>query len=84
MLRLYESLPEELRANSYLTIHYAIALHRTGRSEEAFALIADPASFVLEDIREGEDLPARLWTEVTTALGQPRPVPYEYNFRAYV
>lgn len=84
MLRLYESLPEGLRANSYLTIHYAIALHRTGRSEEAFALIADPASFVLEDIREGEDLPARLWTEVTAALGQPRPVPYEYNFRAYV
>lgn len=75
MLRLYESLPEGLRANSYLTIHYAIALHRTGRSEEAFALIADPASFVVEDIREGEDLPARLWTEVTTALGSPARCP---------
>lgn len=84
LMRLYESLPQNVRNNSYLTINYAIVLHRTGRSEEAFALIGDPASFVLEDIREGEDLLAGLWTEVTAALGQPRPVPYEYNFKAYV
>lgn len=84
ILALYKGLSIELQENSRLKFYYTLALHRIGKDKEAFELLKNPEGFVLEDIREGEDSIAQLWIDVTKALGKEEPIPYAYNFKAYV
>lgn len=61
MLSLTDSLPASLRENGRVKTFVVAALLRTGRVEEAGALLT--GSFVLTDVREGQVLLTDLWFE---------------------
>lgn len=55
-----------------------------GKDKEAYGLLEENGGLEIEDIREGEDSVAQLWSELYQGLyGEKKRAPHKYNFKAY-
>ncbi len=80
----YESLSPVLREDSRLRFGYITALGKAGREKEAYGLLTGEKAFVLEDIREGEDSVAELWTYLHEKIyGERKEAPPWYRFHIF-
>lgn len=67
-----------------LKFYYFSALHQTGEDEKAYRLLEENGGLVIDDIREGEDSIAQLWSELYESLHSVKEtVPYRYDFKAF-
>ena len=84
LCRFYDSLDDEMKRVSRIKFYYISALHKNGKDKEAFELLEEGEGLEMEDIREGEDSIALLWSELQQSLfEEPEPVPHRYRFKAY-
>lgn len=80
----YESMDTEEKNISKIRFYYISSMHRLGRDKEAYELLEENGGLEIEDIREGEDSVARLWSELHQSLyGSAAKIPHRYNFKAY-
>lgn len=74
----------EVQKIGKLTFYYISALHRVGEDKKAYELLEKGGGFVIDDIREGEDSIAQLWSELYEKLyGVKGTIPYRYDFKAF-
>lgn len=67
-----------------LAFYYISALHRTGEDKKAYELLEKDGGLVIDDIREGEDSIAWLWSELYENLYKEKAtIPYRYDFKAF-
>lgn len=79
----YEKLQEDQRKESRIKFFYVKALHKTGRSEEAFTILNENGGFVPDDFREGEASMEELWKEIQGKVtGKSLPAPHIFCFPA--
>lgn len=84
LCHLYEQLEEKEKKNGRLKFGYICALHALGEDERAYHLLEEDGGLFVEDIREGEDSVAQLWSELYEAVsGRKQEVPKRYDFKAY-
>ncbi len=84
LCKFYETMEIEGQEISKVRFYYISALHRLGREKEAYALLEQNGGLEVEDIREGEDSVAQLWSELYESLyGEGGKIPHKYNFKAY-
>ena len=82
--QIYEDLSENMRNVGKLKFLYISALHALGEDGRAYELPEENGGLEMEDIREGEDSIAQLWTELKESVtGERGEVPYRYDFKAY-
>ena len=82
--QIYEELNETMRNVGKLKFLYISALHALGEDGRAYELLEENGGLEMEDIREGEDSIAQLWTELKESVtGERGEVPYRYDFKAY-
>lgn len=80
----YESLNREQQEIGKLRFYYLSALHKKGEDAKAYQMLEENGGLVMEDIREGEDSIAGLWSELYESLYSAKePVPYRYDFKAF-
>lgn len=80
----YKQLEEGLKQVGKIKFYYLSALHKMGEDEKAYQILEENGGLMMEDIREGEDSIAQLWSELYQNLyGGKKEVPHKYNFRAY-
>lgn len=80
----YEAMDAEQKKISKVRFYYICSLHNLGKDREAYELLEENGGLEIEDIREGEDSVAQLWSELYQSLyGREEKVPYKYNFKAY-
>lgn len=74
----------EVQKIGKLAFYYISALHRTGEDKKAYELLEKDGGLVIDDIREGEDSIARLWSELYENLYAVKgTIPYRYDFKAF-
>lgn len=79
----YSKIDECLQENSRVKFYYIQALGRSGEAEKAYKLMGD-GSFMLDDLREGEDTLAGVWTELHEKVyGDKGELPHQYQFMAF-
>ena len=84
LIRWYENLDKNTREIGKLKYYYIHALHKTGEDKKAYELLEENGGLVIDDIREGEDSVASLWSELYENLfGVKKSVPYRYDFKAF-
>lgn len=84
LCEVWEKLDKKEQETGKIRFYYINALHKLGYQKEAFELLEKDGGLVMEDIREGEDSVAQLWSELYESLnGKRGQVPYRYNFKAY-
>ncbi|HIX28342.1 MAG TPA: DUF5107 domain-containing protein, partial [Candidatus Blautia stercoravium] len=84
LCREFEALQEEQRSIGKLRFYYISSLHHLGKEKEAYELLEENGGLIIDDIREGEDSIAQLWTELYEELySEKKPVPYRYDFKAF-
>lgn len=77
----YSALPALRQEDPRLFMNYLTALHRLGRTREAYDLLEHRQDFVLDDLREGLDTVAELYQDMCVALfGVCDKMPKAYNF----
>lgn len=80
----YEQSGPLIQKTGKIKFYYSFALHKLSRDQEAFAVLEEDGGLLIEDIREGEDLVAQLWSDLYEALFQEKAkVPHRYNFKAF-
>lgn len=80
----YEGLNRELQSNSRLKFYYIKALGELGEVKKAYELMEENGGLLLDDVREGEDSLAELWTSLYEKLyGEKGEIPYRYQFQAF-
>lgn len=80
----YESLGQNEQEIAKIRFYYICSLHHLGRDKEAYRLLEENGGLEIEDIREGEDSVAQLWSELHQNLyGEKKEIPHKYNFKAY-
>ena len=80
----YATLDREEKQISKIRFYYISALHHLGKDKEAYELLEQNGGLEIEDIREGEDSVAQLWSELYQSLyGEKKEILHKYNFRAY-
>lgn len=80
----YETLGEEERQISKIRFYYICSLHHLGKDREAYEQLEQNGGLEMEDIREGEDSMAQLWSELYQSLyDEKKEIPHRYNFKAY-
>lgn len=83
-VRFFETLSGEQQKIGKLKFYYISALHQTGEEEKAYRLLEENGGLVIDDIREGEDSIAQLWSELHESLHSVKEtVPYKYDFKAF-
>lgn len=81
----YEKLGDSEKQIGKLKYYYILALHKLGQHERALALLEENGGLAMDDVREGEDSMAQLWSELYEAVhGCPGEVPHIFNFKANV
>lgn len=76
----YEQLGKEQQSVGKLRYYYIHALHKLENDKKAYKLLEE--GLEIDDIREGEDSVAQLWSELYESLhGEKKPIPHKYNFR---
>ena len=80
-LKVFETLPQNIKADGRILLYTAISYVRTNQAEKAAEIIN--TNYVLSDIKEGEESLTHLWFEMQEALtGEKRcSIPYELDFR---
>lgn len=74
----------EIQKIGKLAFYYISALHRTGEDKKAYELLEKDGGLVIDDIREGEDSIAQLWSELYEKLYAVKgKIPYRYDFKAF-
>ncbi len=74
----------DIRQVGKLKFYYISALHKLGEDKKAYELLEKDGGLVIDDIREGEDSIAKLWSELHEKLySEKAPVPYRYDFKAF-
>ncbi len=84
----YESASDAVKENTRCKLYYAYALLKTGRLDEAEAVVCKDGKYLMvADLREGEELLTELWFASQRAklgedadIGQP---PFEIDFRMF-
>nr|WP_302592409.1 hypothetical protein [uncultured Marvinbryantia sp.] len=80
----FEEQGRETQEVGKLKFYYIIALHQLGEDEKAYKILEENGGIVIDDIREGEDSVAQLWSELHEKVcGVKAPVPYRYAFKAF-
>lgn len=80
---IYESQDREIQEVGKLKYYYIHALHMLGEDKKAYELLEENGGLVIDDIREGEDSVAQLWSELYESQhGEKATVPYRYDFKA--
>ncbi|MDE6203890.1 MAG: DUF5107 domain-containing protein, partial [Lachnospiraceae bacterium] len=80
----YETMNTDQKDISKVRFYYISSLHRLGKDKEAYELLEENGGLEMEDIREGEDSVAQLWSELYQSLyGRVMEIPHKYNFKAY-
>lgn len=81
---IYEGMEQEKQKNGRLKFVYLNALHKLGEDKKAYVLLEEDGGLVVDDIREGEDSVAQLWSELYESVtGEKGDIPYRYDFKAY-
>lgn len=81
---LYEKLNQELQNNSRLKFYHIKALAELGKTKKAFKLLEENGGLVLDDVREGEDSLAEIWTSLYEKIYKERKeIPYQFQFNAF-
>lgn len=81
ILTWYERLAEGQKKESRLRFFYVKALHKVGRSKEAFEALNENGGWVPDDFREGEVSVGKLWGEIQKSItGLELPVPHVFCF----
>ena len=82
--------PPSLRPDEFLIdgdnldFYLIRALYHLGKDKEAYELLEQNGGLEMEDIREGEDSLAQLWSGLYQNLyGEKKEIPHKYNFKAY-
>lgn len=84
LITFYDGLSRNEQGISRLKFFYISALHELGYNQRAYELLEENGGLDLEDVREGEDSMAQLWTELHEVLfGEKSEVPQKYDFKAY-
>ena len=80
----YGRLEEALQKDSRIKFYYIRALEAAGEVKKAYELLEAGGGLILDDIREGEDSLARLWSRLYEKLyGEKKEIPYRYQFGAF-
>ncbi|MBS4980364.1 MAG: DUF5107 domain-containing protein [Lachnospiraceae bacterium] len=81
IVKWYEKLSKIQKQESRIRFLYAKALHQTGKSKEAFAILNENGGLIPDDFREGEVSVEQLWSEIQETLtGEKLPVPHVFRF----
>lgn len=84
IIDLVEHQDPEVQKIGKVTFYYISALHRVGEDKKAYELLEKDGGLVIDDIREGEDSIAQLWSELYEKLyGVKGTIPYRYDFKAF-
>lgn len=79
----YKQLCTKLQKETRILYHYIEALHKIGKTKEAFELLNQDAAFEMDDLREGEDSLGKLWEEMYYILyKEKRDIPDWFNFES--
>ena len=79
----YGQMSEEHQNNSRIKFYYIKALGEIGEEKKAYELLEENGGLILDDLREGEDSLAELWTELHEKVyGEKGEIPYRYQFHA--
>lgn len=80
----FEKQDREVQEVGKLKFYYISALHRMGEDKKAYEILEKDGGLVIDDIREGEDSIAQLWSDLYEKLyGVKAEVPYRYDFKAF-
>lgn len=80
---IYENQEREIQEVGKLKYYYIHALHMLGEDKKAYELLEEKGGLVIDDIREGEDSVAQLWSEsYESQYGEKGTIPYRYDFKA--
>lgn len=80
----YAGIDEEMCMNSRVKFYYLQALGRSGKAKEAYEMMEANGGLMLDDLREGEDTLAGLWTELHEKVyGEKGEIPHQYRFMAF-
>ena len=80
----YKEMSEKLQKDSRLKFDYVQALEGLGEARKAYELLEEDGGLVLDDVREGEDSLAGVWTSLHEKVyGEKGEVPYRYHFMAF-
>lgn len=84
IINFMEKQGKEVRENGKLKFYYISALHEEGENEKAYEILEKGGGLVIDDIREGEDSIAQLWSELHAIVcSEKKAVPYRYDFKAF-
>lgn len=79
----FEKQNRDTQETGKLRFYYISALHGLGENKKAYEMLEKDGGLVIDDIREGEDSIAQLWSELYEKLyGVKAEVPYRYDFKA--
>lgn len=77
----YQKLSPQEQNIAKIRFYYIFALHKTGQSEKALALLEENGGLVIDDLRECEVSVGQLWLDLQeTVYGKTMPVPYRFDF----
>ncbi len=80
----YATLNVEEKQISKIRFYYICSLYHLGKAKEAYELLEQNGGLEMEDIREGEDSLAQLWSGLyQTLYDEEKEIPHKYNFKAY-
>lgn len=80
----FEKQESQVQEIGKLKFYYISALHRLGEDRKAYEILEQDGGLVIDDIREGEDSIAQLWSELYENLHSVKTaIPYRYDFKAF-
>ena len=80
----FEKQESQVQEIGKLKFYYISALHRLGEDRKAYEILEQDGGLVIDDIREGEDSIAQLWSELYENLHSVKAaIPYRYDFKAF-
>ena len=77
-LAVFETLPEDLKADGRLRLYTAVALMQIGRTDDAKGIVNE--SFTMSDIKEGELSVTAIWAQLYGDLSR---LPARLDFRMH-
>lgn len=84
IVEFYETQSREVQEIGKLKFYCIFALHKLGKDRKAYEILEKDGGLVIDDIREGEDSIAQLWSELYENLYSVKAaVPYRYDFKAF-
>ena len=83
IINIYDNLNDDQKAVGKLQYYYILSLHKLGQYEKALELLEADGGLVMDDIREGEESLAQLWSDLYANVnGCKGKIPHVFNFKA--